>query len=109
MISYSARSEPVPDTMDPKFDKDFTFEVPGDPSWFMQLILIDDNTPLPERPLGQAVIPLHELGAAAPLSMGGKLVEHRLKFSKLPGVDMPPDTKKSKLTVEIGYDIVMDA
>eukprot|EP00929_Paragymnodinium_shiwhaense_P076837 TRINITY_DN39557_c0_g1_i1.p1 TRINITY_DN39557_c0_g1~~TRINITY_DN39557_c0_g1_i1.p1 ORF type:complete len:939 (+),score=241.27 TRINITY_DN39557_c0_g1_i1:239-3055(+) len=107
LVAFSGRCDAVPNSMDPKYDKEISFETPGHPLWFLQLILIDDASPMPETPLAQAVIPLYELGETLPFSMGGKQIDHKLRFSKLPGADLPAEIRKSKLSVAIGYDTVM--
>lgn len=102
---WSSKSAVVNNNLDPKWNQEFEALVPIDAHCFLQMILWDSNSPLPDVALCHSVMELSEVAAAKP---GGSPTEHKLKFSQLPGVDLPGDIKKTQLKVELSFNIVVD-
>lgn len=95
---WSAKTSVVNNSTDPKWNENFEMVLPGDPTMKLQMILWDSNSPMPDMALAHAIIDLKQVAA---LKQGGKEVVHKLKFSKLVGVDCPNEIKKSSLKIAI--------
>lgn len=102
---WSVKTNVVSNTMEPKWNQDFEAVVPVDNTVFLQLVLWDSNSPLPDVAIGHAVV---ELSQVASLKPGLAPTEHKLKLTKLPGVEPPGDFSKTRLKMLLGYSLVFN-
>eukprot|EP00929_Paragymnodinium_shiwhaense_P065155 TRINITY_DN3269_c0_g1_i1.p1 TRINITY_DN3269_c0_g1~~TRINITY_DN3269_c0_g1_i1.p1 ORF type:complete len:646 (+),score=157.03 TRINITY_DN3269_c0_g1_i1:198-2135(+) len=108
-VFWSSRTTVVNDDANPRYSQEFEVQAPGVTSWFFEFILLDDNSPLPEKVGGRAVIPVHEITSRLPISLGvgGRCKEQELGFEKIKGASPPDQLEKAKLFISTGYDISM--
>jgi len=98
---WSAKTQIVHNSMDPKWNEKFVASVPGYHNLTLQLILWDSNAPLPDVAIAQAWVDLLEVAKGAP---GGPEVDHKLRFSKLPGIAPVADFKKTQLKLTLAFE-----
>lgn len=100
---WSGRTNPVANSMDPSWGQELSCVTPGDPHYYLQVVLWDDNSPLPAQPLGHAVLSMREIACTLP---GAEPVEHKLKFQKLPDTSGYPDLPKTRVHMRLSFDLV---
>jgi len=99
---WSGRTKVINNSLDPKWNDKLKFTVPGHQSLCLQMVLMDSGS-VCDTPLCHTVIHMKEIAHGTP---GGDFAEHKLKFSKLIGVECP-DFKRTQLTIKIKYNIVV--
>jgi len=92
---WSARTSVVEDSTDPSWEQEFDFTLACDiRSLWLQLVLRDASTPLPDAPIGHSVIKISQAG----------LVDQPLKLEELPErhiLDAVHDLSQATLAVSM--------
>jgi len=104
---WSGRTNVEADNVDPSWEQEFDFVLACDlSSLWLQLVLWDANSPLPDVPIGHAVV---KMSQAVQPGRGGNLVDHHLRLEELPERHVKTDLSHAKLAVRMGCELVMSA
>lgn len=101
---WSARTNVVNDNVDPNWEQEFDFTLACDAgSLWLQLVLWDANSPLPDVPIGHSVV---KVSQAVHSAHGGDLAEHSLRLEELPERHVATDLSRAQLAVRMGCEPV---
>merc|ERR1719326_2793168 len=100
---WSGRTNVVSDNVDPSWEQEFDFTLACDVgSLWLQLVLWDANSPLPDVPIGHAVVKISQAVQAE-----ADMVSHHLRLEELPERHVATDLSHAKLAIRMGLEPVM--